>query len=196
MERLKRIKEQLIGCVEYELGKGIQCVNTEELGEAIDMIKDIEEALYYCAKTEMLEEADEDYGEMKKHGMVYSIPHEAGAARMMTPNHPSAPVNPNMPSAVGLPYAVGGARMGTGWGGYDPEQNVETWDGLEGHSGKCRKAYLESKHSHMDQVDHKKKLETYAKELGRDILEMIEESTPEEKQIMQQKLSVLANKLK
>lgn len=167
MHRLKQIEDRLICCVKHELEKGVEHVNAEELGEVIDMIKDIEQTMYYCAKVKRMEEKKEEEDRY----------------------------NYNAPMVESIPYGAANP-MSRGFGGYKPEDINESWDELEGHSGRCRKEYLESKHSHMDQNEHKKKLETYAKELGRDILEMIEESTPEEKQIMQQKLSVLANKLK
>ena len=44
MERLKQMKEMLISCVQGQLSD-LQNANTEELGEAIDMIKDLSEAI-------------------------------------------------------------------------------------------------------------------------------------------------------
>ena len=41
MERLKMMKEKLINCVESQLSD-ISNANTEELSEAVDMIKDLE----------------------------------------------------------------------------------------------------------------------------------------------------------
>ena len=41
-----------------------------------------------------------------------------------------------------------------------------------------------------------KELENYMQELTQDITEMIHDATPEEKQILQQKISVLASKIK
>lgn len=55
MHRLKNMKETLIGCVQTQLAD-IKNVDTEELGEAIDMIKDLEEAIYYCTITKAMEE--------------------------------------------------------------------------------------------------------------------------------------------
>lgn len=46
MKRLKCIKEKLMECVENEMTH-LESVDTHELGEAIDMIKDLEEAMYY-----------------------------------------------------------------------------------------------------------------------------------------------------
>ena len=53
-ERLDWIKETLICAVEGQLGD-ITDVDAKELGEVIDMIKDIEEAIYYCTVTEAME---------------------------------------------------------------------------------------------------------------------------------------------
>lgn len=45
---LEELKSTLISCVCTEISKGIENVDTHELGEVIDMIKDISEAEYYC----------------------------------------------------------------------------------------------------------------------------------------------------
>lgn len=48
MKHLIKIKKQLVDCVEQELSQGLECVDTHELGEVIDMIKDLDEAIFYC----------------------------------------------------------------------------------------------------------------------------------------------------
>ena len=55
MERLKAMKEQLTSCVQSQLGN-LSEVNAQELGEAVDMIKDLSEAIYYCSITKAIEE--------------------------------------------------------------------------------------------------------------------------------------------
>ena len=52
-EKLKWMKDSLICVVENELCN-LGEVDTKELGEAIDMIKDLEEAIYYCTVTEAM----------------------------------------------------------------------------------------------------------------------------------------------
>lgn len=59
MERLKHMEEVLMGCVQAQLSH-LDTVNTEELGQAIDMIKDLEQAKYYCSIVKAMEEAEED----------------------------------------------------------------------------------------------------------------------------------------
>lgn len=55
MERLHHMKESLMAQVQAQMGH-LECVDTKELGEAIDMIKDLSEAIYYCTITEAMEE--------------------------------------------------------------------------------------------------------------------------------------------
>ena len=52
-KRLEHMKETLMCAVEMELCN-LGEVDTEELGAAIDMIKDLEEAIYYCTVTEAM----------------------------------------------------------------------------------------------------------------------------------------------
>jgi len=61
-EALKMMKEQLMSCVQGQLGD-ISKVDAHELGEAVDMIKDLAEAIYYCTITESMEKSGEEKGE-------------------------------------------------------------------------------------------------------------------------------------
>jgi hypothetical protein len=56
-ERLKHIKENLMSAIEGQVCN-LQEADCEELGEAIDMLKDIEEALYFCTITEAMEKTE------------------------------------------------------------------------------------------------------------------------------------------
>jgi len=47
-------------------------VDAQELGAAVDMIKDLSEAIYYCTITEAMEEKeDEKEPKSGQHGMMY-----------------------------------------------------------------------------------------------------------------------------
>lgn len=59
MERLKSIKDCLIAQVSGQMGK-LDQVDAKELGEAVDMIKDMEEACYYAKITEAMEKGEEE----------------------------------------------------------------------------------------------------------------------------------------
>ena len=60
MKRLEQMKECLIACVQNQINGHLDQVDTKELGEAIDMIKDLEEAIYYCTITKALKENEEE----------------------------------------------------------------------------------------------------------------------------------------
>lgn len=47
MEHLKKIKYKLVNCVYEELEHNWENINLGELGEVIDMIKDLEKSIYY-----------------------------------------------------------------------------------------------------------------------------------------------------
>ena len=53
MERLKSIKDNLIAAVQCQ---DISSADAKEMGEVVDMIKDLEEAIYYCTITKAMEE--------------------------------------------------------------------------------------------------------------------------------------------
>ena len=71
----------------------------------------------------------------------------------------------------------------------------EMRDYREGRSPVTRRMYMESKELNHGKEKKMQELEKYMKELTDDILEMIEDATFEEKQILTQKLSTLANKI-
>ena len=67
MERLKNIKNSLISCVESQMGD-LRNADAQELGEVIDMVKDMEEAIYYCTITKAMEENKEEEKYRKYYG--------------------------------------------------------------------------------------------------------------------------------
>lgn len=60
IERMKQMKDTLINCVEAQLGD-LSSVDAKELGEAVDMIKDFSEAIYYCTIVKSMEENKEEH---------------------------------------------------------------------------------------------------------------------------------------
>lgn len=177
MERLKNIKNSLISCVESQMGD-LRNADAQELGEVIDMVKDMEEAIYYCTITKAMEENKEE-SKYRKHYEEY-IPREVyypsewerdmdKRFRRMYFTDSSQPTHSSYPS--------------------------EFRDVREGRSPISRKMYMESKEMHKGTPQQMKELEKYIQELSQDIVEMIKDATPEEKVMLQQKLSTLATKI-
>lgn len=73
IERLEHMKESLMNCVQGQLGD-LSSVDAEELGAAIDMIKDLSEAVYYCTIVESMGEKGKE--KEKETVMYYPMPME------------------------------------------------------------------------------------------------------------------------
>lgn len=145
MEQLKMMKENIMACIQTQMGR-LDEVNTEELGEAIDMIKDLSEAIYYCTITEAMKEKEKDNKDI-----YYYTERE-----------------------IPMDFAR---------------------DYREGRSPMQRRMYMESKEMHHNKDVQIKELEKYIQELTSDITEMIKGATPEEKRMLQNKLTALATKI-
>ena len=162
MERLKSMKDTLMATVQAQMGN-LQDVCTEELGEAIDMIKDLSEAIYYCTITEAMDE--------KEKGNTYYY----------TENK-----------------YTDGSRMSRDYEKmYYTEQEMpwEMSNEFEGESPKHRKKYLEGRDKHYTKEQQMKELEKYIQYLTSDVIDMLKDATPEEKRLVQNKLTTLATKV-
>ena len=58
IETLKNMKNQILSCIQTQMSN-LKEADTQELGQAIDMVKDLSEAIYYCTITEAMEKSDE-----------------------------------------------------------------------------------------------------------------------------------------
>ena len=194
MEQLKMMKQNLISCVQTQMGN-LQNADSKELGEAIDMIKDLEEAIYYCTITKAMEDGEKEKETMKYVKPIYYY-------NLMGGNDPKY-YDGNGYTSYNRGGYPGGGRMyynreSTGWYPRHMEDSypMEIRDYREGKSPITRRMYMESKELHHDKAKQMKELEQYMQELSGDIMEMINDATPEEKEILSQKLSTLAEKIK
>lgn len=198
MDQLKTMKEQLVSQVQAQMGN-LAAVDAKELGEVVDMIKDLEEAIYYCTIVDAMKEKEKD----PQHLMYY------------TPYYPKSPyddmmynVYRDMDRDYGKMYytdggrAQGGGNMNgnnSGRTAYyrEPEDiyPMKIHDFREGRSPMSRKNYMESKEMHKDKNTQMQELEKYMRELSQDLTEMIQDASPEEKQLLHQKILTLAEKI-
>ena len=190
-DRIKHIKEMLLCAVESQIAN-LEEVDANELGEVVDMIKDLEEAEYYCAVVKAMEEAEE----YEDKNMMYY-----GGRRMpegpMTDWRDERRYYDGM-SRHGSPSHSGnsGGHTGNGTSYYSEKEFPHAFDDpREGRSYRARRMYMESKETHQDKTQQMKELEKYAQELTQDIIDMIEDASPEEKQYMGKKITALANKI-
>ena len=181
MEQLKTMKHQLTSLVEGEMTH-IDRADYQELGGAIDMIKDLSEAIYYCTITEAMEKSDKD---------------KESQPRYYTPYYPTSErYYRDIDRDSGRMYYGGnGGSQGATTYNQDKYYPTSTRDYREGISPITRKMYMESKEMQHPKEKKMKELEQYMQELGHDLTEMISEASQEEKQILQKKLTELATKL-
>lgn len=184
MKQLKNMKETLVAATQAQL-TNLENVNTQELGCAIDMIKDLSEAIYYCSIAKSMEEAKEE-----QEKQMEMAKYQNGGQQMMYQEEPrrmyytEPRANPNTNSSMN--QQTNGARN---------HQEFEYYPNpYSGRSTERRRTYMESKHLN-DKSASMKELEYYAQDLTSDVIEMIEGATLEEKQMLAKKLTILANKI-
>lgn len=214
MERLKQMKETLMSSVQSQLGN-LDNVDAKELGEAVDMIKDLSEAIYYCTITKEMEECKEEkkiMDKMENKLQSHSMPQQVHQHYYPIPEY-DRPYYRDMDRDYGKMYydGNGGSYRGndTRGNGRDfrrseyfmpiqdfPQYPREIRDVREGRSPMTRRSYMESKEMHKGKEVEMQELEKYMQELSTDITDMIKEASPEEKQMLQQKLTLLASKVK
>lgn len=159
MKRLEHMKCALMDCVMGQMGN-LKEVNTKELGEAVDMIKDLSEAIYYCTITEAMNHKSEG----ESNGTSFTDDYFINEYNRKGSSH------------------------------YQSDA-IKTRDPREGRSYISRRMYIESKEMGKDKLSNIQDLEHYMRELSEDITEMIENASIEEKQLIQKKLNMLAQKI-
>ena len=176
-DALKTMKEQLMSCVQGQLGD-ISRVDAHELGQAIDMIKDLSQAIYYCTITESMEKLDKEKQQMPINNI----------------NYYTSPQYRNMERAGGSMYYPAGGNGGHTQGPVSYYTQMMR-DPRQGRSPMRRRMYMEGKQAHRDTPSQLKELEAYLQELSTDITEMVKDASAEERNTLRQKIATLANKI-
>ena len=168
IEKMKHIQEEILHCVEKQT-QDLRNADTQELGQAIDMIKDLSKAIYHTTITEAMENAEKmKQKQWDKQGEVNY--YSTYPRRMLPPDGGNTSYYTEMPMGM--------------W-----------WDPREGRSALRRKMYMEGKEQHKDTASQLQELEAYLQELSSDITEMIQDASPEERAALRQKMTVLVSKI-
>lgn len=217
IERLKSVKECLMSTVQGQMGD-LANVDAKELGEVVDMVKDLEEAIYYCTITKAMEESEKEGKHHEKYYNDYNMRYyydpaiHSGNIRYYDPSR-------DMDRMYGRMYYDGGDMMyyNGGTGGSSSSGNsssstngsmngssrnytereypVQMRDRREGRSPVSRRTYMEAKEMKKGKAAQIQELEKYMTELSHDLVEMIEDASPEEQQYLHKKLTSLASKV-
>lgn len=195
--------EKLTECAKSQFDKGLESVDTCEMGKVIDMIKDLAEAMYYRTLTKTMDESEDEeilkmfdrYGRDKRFYDHYRYedgrfaPKGRGTYRRNY-DEPMWHMTPEMYRDMD--------RESYGRMYYTEPTHMH--DSREGKSGMSRRTYMDTRDAHKANTQQDKEakmhdLETYMRELSDDLTELIAGMIPEEKNLAKSKLSTLVSKM-
>lgn len=197
--RMRALQEQIYACTQNH----VETASTEELGQAVDMIKDLAEGIYYELKAKEIEKELECMEEQKKakehcHIIPYIVERDIdksmGRMYYSEPHYLNRMENDSQYRDKDM---ENDARYHDRGVGYDHEREIpmEFRDSREGRSPMSRRNYMESKEMHQGKDKKIKELEKYMQELSDDIVEMIEGASIEERQLLEKKMTHLTSKI-
>lgn len=209
IERIHKMIECLTEKSLCELDNGIENVNTDEMGKAVDMIKDLCEAEYKAVIVKSMKKADEEEEEYNKE-ILRALKDEYGeeSGRRYYDEYRYKTSGRYAPKGRGAYVGRRGFDEPPYWH-REPEyeRDMDKEDGrmyftepMESDYDKAKRMYTETKAIHnsnsTEDKEHKMKaLEKYMQELGIDISDMLNGMTEEEKDMMRTKLSTLVSKI-
>lgn len=209
IERIHKMQECLTEKAVSEFEKGIENVDTSEMGQVVDMIKDLAEAEYHSIISKAMKKADEEEEEYDKE-LLRSLKAEYGEEsgrryydQYRYANGRFAPKGKGTyrrgyeepPYMHMYPEAEHIRDMDRDYGKmyYTEPMNESGYD-------KAKRNYTETKEMHKNNTpedkEHKmKSLDSYTKELASDITGMVADMSAEEKNLLRTKLSTLVSKI-
>lgn len=208
--------EKLTECAKHEVDKGVELVDAKEMGEVTDIIKDLAEAMYYRTLVEAMKESEygeeyDEYGPMDDGRRGYKGQRRDSRGRYMSnrgrrrmgyeePWNEVFDYNEmermrDMDRPHGKMYFTETSDMGTMNRGSMDNRNTSNGSSATSRYENARRGYEEKKTIGADKAEKMKGLEEYMKELSTDVSSMLTDMTPEEKNLMKQKMSVLMSKI-
>jgi hypothetical protein len=207
--RMHDMIEKLSECAKCEIDKGIENIDSCEMGQVTDMMKDLAEAMYYRTLMKSMEEssADETMEMFERFGdgrrfydnYRYSNGRFAPKGRGTRRGYDEPPyfhMTPEMYRGMEHDRDIDRnyGRM------YYTEPATSGMNMTESGYDKAKRHYTETKEMHKantaEDKEHKmKSLENYMKELSGDITELLTDMTAEERTMLKSKLSTLVSKM-
>lgn len=218
IERIHKMQECLTEKAVNEFEKGIENVDTSEMGEVVDMIKDLAEAEYHSIISKAMKKADEEEKEYDKE-LLRTLKAEYGEEGGRRYYDAYRYANGRF-----APKGKGTYRRGYEeppyyhmYPEYDERERMRDMDrddrgkmyysepamssGMkESNYDRAKRNYTETKELHkgntQEDKEHKmKSLDGYMKELSTDITHLLGDMTAEEKNLLRTKLSTLVSKI-
>lgn len=212
VKRMYCMIEKLAECAEKQFDSGIENIDTSEMGQVVDMMKDLAEAIYYRELTKAMQEFDAEdimemldrYGVGRKFYDHYRYadgrfaPKGSGTYRRGYEELPYYHMTPEMYRNM---EQYRDMDRGSGRMHYtEPSMISDSGSHMESRYDMAKRNYIESKELYRgntaEDKEHKmKELEKYTREIGSDIAEVISDASPEEKALLKQKMQVIMQKI-
>ena len=211
IKRMHCMIEKLAECAEKQFDNGIESVDTAEMGQVTDMLKDLAEAMYYRTLTKAMDDSDpeeimemfERYGDGGRRYYDHYryadgrfAPKGRGTYRRGYDEPPYYHMTPEMYRSMEN-YRDMDRRDGRMY--YtEPSMNSEVH--TESRYDMAKRNYTESKELHRgntpeDKEQKMKELEKYLREIGSDIAELISDASTEEKNLLKNRMQVIMQKI-
>ena len=209
IEKIHKMIECLTEKALCELEKGTENVDTCEMGQVVDMIKDLNEAEYKAVIVKAMKKADEEKEEYDKM-LLRELKEEYGedAGRRFYDHY-------RYSDGRFAPKGHGSYRRGYEEPPYyhmtpemyrdmdrDTHSRMYYTDTGMNESGydRAKRTYTETKEMHRGNTPEDKKakmqeLERYAKSLTEDVVEMVSDMSDEEKNLLRTKMQILMQKI-
>ena len=213
--------EKLSECAKCELDKGIESIDTKEMGEVAEIIKELCEAEYYAKVSKAMDEHDfEDAEEIMDEGRrgYRGQPRDSRGRYMRRGYEEMMGYMPEMyrdmdRDSMGRMYYTGSTSMGGSQGqsnggssmGSSHSGSMGYSDGMmrdsrEGRNGQSRKGYVETKEMHKgnseeDKMAKKRELDKWMSDFSSDVKELVGDMTAEEKTLLKTRLNNLQSSL-
>lgn len=221
IKRMHDMIEKLTRCAEMEFEKGIENVDAKEMGEVVDIIKDLAEAEYYAKISKAMDESEygEDYdenGPMEERMYYRGQPRDSRGRymsrrgrrdyeepmmmdnRMDLDDYKAYMRDMDMPHKMyytdgGSSGMSGGSSMGNTSTSGTRNYSQNTRDSREGRSGMMRRNYMETKETHKGNTPEDKQAKV--KELDAYMKELSEDVTEMITDASQEEKNVLKSKM-
>lgn len=211
IKRMHCMIEKLAECAEKQFDNGIESVDTAEMGQVTDMLKDLAEAMYYRTLTKAMDDSDpeeimemfERYGDGGRRYYDHYryadgrfAPKGRGTYRRGYDEPPYYHMTPEMYRSMEN-YRDMDRRDGRM---YYTEPSMNSGVHTESRYDMAKRNYTESKELHRgntpEDKEHKmKELEKYLREIGSDIAELISDASTEEKNLLKNRMQVIMQKI-
>ena len=207
IERMHKMIECLTEKALCELEKGTENVDTCEMGQVVDMIKDLNEAEYKAVIVKAMKKADEEKEEYDKM-LLRELKEEYGedAGRRFYDHYRYsdgrfAPKGHGTYRGYSEPYYHMTPEMYRDMDRDTHSRMYYTETGMnESVYDRAKRTYTETKEMHRGNTPEDKKakmqeLERYAKSLTEDVVEMVSDMSDEEKNLLRTKMQILMQKI-